>query len=71
MKETTTVYLEIIPEKPNCQDILLDALFKIERLLVLKLGYKEVIVCGDGLTVQMLYKIQDEYGSSMGWLQLC
>ena len=70
MKETSTIYLELIPEKPNSKDTLLHALFKIEDLFVLKLGYKYVVVCGDGLTVQMLYKIQDEYGTSLKWLQI-
>ena len=32
------------------------------------MGFQYVVVCGDGKTVNILYKIKDEYGENMSWL---
>ena len=68
MRSTSTVYFELIPEKPSSKETILRALFDVEKLFVRQKGYKNVIVSGDGLTVVQLYKIKDEYGSTMDWL---
>ena len=35
-----------------------------------KLEYDCIVVCGDGLTVNLLYQLKDEYGASMHWLHV-
>ena len=63
--KTNSVYLELIPEKTDCKETILHLL---EELFVLKLCYKYVVVCGDGVTVNLLYQIKDDYGEAMSWL---
>ena len=65
---TNSVYLELIPEKADNKDTVLYTLNIIEELFIKKLKYEHIIVCGDGLTVNILYQIKDEYGKSMDWL---
>ena len=66
--KTDTVYLELIPGKPDTLDTLLYALSLLKELFVEKLGFKHVMVCGDGKTVNLLNKIKDEYGKEMSWV---
>ena len=60
--------MELIPGKPDTVVTLLYALDLIKDLFVGKLGYKQVMVCGDGKSVNLLYKIKDDYGTEMDWL---
>ena len=57
--ETNSIYLELIPDKPDSKDTLLYALDLIEKLFVKKLGYEYVVICGDGLTVNLFYQRMD------------
>ena len=50
--------------------MLVYALDKIHKLLVIKLSYRYVKVCGDGKTVELLYKIKSDYGVKMEWLHM-
>ena len=68
VEKTNTVYLELIPGKPDNIDTIQYALTLIKELFIDKLGYKYVVVCGDGKTVNILYTIEDEYGTEMAWL---
>ena len=54
---TKSVYLELIPEKADNKDTVLYALNIIEELFIKKLKYEHIIVCGDSLTVNILYQI--------------
>ena len=65
IEKTNTVYLELIPGKPDTVEIMLYAIVKIKELFVDTLKYKYVMVCGDGKTVEMLYWIENEHGSEM------
>ena len=55
VKPTNSIYLELIPEKADCKETFLYALSIIEELFVHKLEYDCIAVCGDGLTVNLLY----------------
>ena len=66
MNATSTVYLELIPDRPDSKDTIMMALTQIEEIFVKKLKYKHVMVCGDGKTVNVLHAIKDEYHFS--WL---
>ena len=68
MKATSTVYLELIPEKPNDQETILKAVSRVEKLFVHQLRNQHVMICGDGATVKHLYAIKDQYGESMKWM---
>ena len=68
IEKTNTVYLELIPGKSDIVETLLYAIVKIKKLFVDTLKYKYVMVCGDGKTVEMLYWIENEYGSEMKWM---
>ena len=68
VKKTNTIYLELIQGKPKTLDTALYALEIMHKLFVLKLNYRHVVVCRDGKTVNLLYKIKDEYGHEMEWL---
>ena len=59
------MYLELIPGKPDSIDTLAYALDRIHELFVIKLSYRYVMVCGDGKTVELLYKIKYNYGVKM------
>ena len=67
-EKSNTAYLELIPGPPDNVETILYALSLVKELFVGKLGHKKVVVCGDGKTVNVLYKIKDEYGSEMSWL---
>ena len=60
--------MDLIPGKPDSIDTLLYALSLLKELFVVKLGYIHVMVYEDGKTVNLLYKIKDEYGMEMSWL---
>ena len=49
-------------------DTVLYAVGLIKELFVEKLKYRYVMVCGDGKTVEILYKIKNEYGADMKWM---
>ena len=70
VKKTNTIYLELITGKPDLIDTLVYALDKIHELLVIKLSYHYVTVCGDGKTVELLYKVKSDYGVKMEWLHI-
>ena len=61
LNATSTVYLELIPDRPDSKDTLM-ILSRIEKMIVNKLRYKHVLVCGDGKTVNILHQIKDECG---------
>ena len=68
IEKTNTVYLELIPGKPDTIETVLYAIGKIKELFVDTLKYKYVMVCGDGKTVELLYRIKNEYGYEMKWM---
>ena len=70
VKKTNIMYLKLITDKPGLIDMLVYALDKIHKLLVIKLSYHYVKVCGDGKTVELLYKIKSDYGVKMEWLHM-
>ena len=70
VEKTNTVYLELIPGKPDSIDTLVYALDKIHELFVIKLSYRYVVVYGNGKTVELLYKIKSDYGVKMEWLHI-
>ena len=68
IKKTNTVYLELIPGKLDPIETVLYVIGKIKKLFVDSLKYKYVMVCGDGKTVKLLYRIKNEYGFKMKWM---
>ena len=60
--------MELIPGKSNTLDTVLYALEIIHKLFVLKLNYRHVMVCEDGKTVNILYKMKDKDRQEMEWL---
>lgn len=66
--KTNSMYFELIPEKPDNKETIMYALSRLEELFITKLGYKYMLVSGDGVTVNILYQIKDEYGAAMNWL---
>ena len=68
IEKTNTVYLELIPGKPDTIETVLYAIGKIKELFVDTLKYKYVMACGDGKTVELLYRIKNEYGYEMKWM---
>ena len=61
VEKTNTMYLELIPVKTDSIDMLVYALDKIYEFFVIKLSYY-VMVCGDGKTAKLFYKIKSDYG---------
>ena len=57
-RATTTVYLELVPLRPDSVDTVLYALDRLKELFIKKLGYTHLIVCGDGVTVNILHMIK-------------
>ena len=51
-------------------DTLVYALDKIHELFVIKLSYRYVMICGDGKTVELLYKIKSDYSVKIEWLHM-
>ena len=69
-RETNAMYLELMQGKPDLIYTLVYALDKIHELFVIKLSYHFVMTCGDGKTVELLYKIKSDYGVKMEWLYI-
>ena len=58
MGKTQIVYLDLIPGKPDTLVTLLYTISLIREMFIEKLGYRQVMLCGDGKTVNLLYKIR-------------
>ena len=69
-QETNATYLELMSGKPDLIYTLVYVLDKIHELFVIKLSYHFVMACGDGKTVELLYKIKSDYGVKMEWLYI-
>ena len=70
VEKTNTMYLELIPGKPDLIDTLVYAPDKIHELFVIKLSYHYVMVCSDGKMVELLYEIKSDYGVKMEWMRI-
>ena len=68
IEKTNTVFLELIPGKPDITETVLYEIGKIKELFIDTLKYKYVMVCGNEKTVELLYRMKNEYGSEMKWM---
>ena len=68
--KTNTIYLEVIPGKPDNKDTIMYALNRLEDLFIFKLGYRKLIISGDAKVYDVIWKIKAEYGSSMDWIEI-
>ena len=70
MGKPNTAHLDLIPGKPDTLETLLYTLSLIKEIFVKRLGFKQIMLCGDGKTVNLLYKIKDDHGKAMSWLEI-